>query len=273
MDAVMTDDMLHAAATADNSQASASSSPSVSPLSSASPRPEKTISTEFEKNVAPSPTPEATPAAQPSPTSAPSPAPSNPSPTPQKVIQHSPTPAPTQRTVTPKASQSGRGKAGSGHATPSPSVAPPRKGISSGAAPGYRTPAGLTPRKAQPHETRGIPGTAAGVEGAPFPLDSDASPISMLYATRARMKIQSNFTVPPTVNDPDLTCVVEWEILPDGTITNIRIVKSTGNAALDACAINALRKTRSLGPLPPEWGNRSVWTSLTFVFAGNTPQH
>jgi len=95
--------------------------------------------------------------------------------------------------------------------------------------------------------------------------------LSALYATRARMKIQSNFTVPPDVNDPNLTCVVEWEILPDGTIRNVRVVKSSGVARLDACAVDALRKTENLGPLPPEWGNRSVWTSLTFVFAGDLP--
>jgi hypothetical protein len=93
------------------------------------------------------------------------------------------------------------------------------------------------------------------VEGAPLPLDRNQSMLSALYATRARMKIQSNFTVPPDVNDPNLTCVVEWEILPDGTIRNV----------------DALRKTENLGPLPPEWGNRSVWTSLTFVFAGDLP--
>jgi TonB family protein len=85
------------------------------------------------------------------------------------------------------------------------------------------------------------------------------------------MKIQSNFTVPPDVNDPNLTCVLEWEITPDGTIRNIRVVKSTGVPRLDACALDALRKTENLGPLPPEWGNRSVWTSLTFVFAGDQP--
>lgn len=116
-----------------------------------------------------------------------------------------------------------------------------------------------------------MPGVAEGVEGAPLPLDRTQSLLSALYATRARMKIQSNFTVPPDVNDPNLTCVVEWEIMPDGTIRNIRIVQSTGIARLDACAVEALRKTANLGPLPPEWGNRSVWTSLTFMFAGDLP--
>jgi len=134
-----------------------------------------------------------------------------------------------------------------------------------------RLPAGVTPRRAAPGEEVGVPGVPEGVEGAPLPLDREQSLLSMLYATRARMKIQSNFTVPPDVNDPNITCVVEWEIEPDGTISNVRVAKSTGVARLDACAVDALRKTANLGPLPPEWGNRPVWTSLTFVFAGDLP--
>jgi TonB family protein len=132
-----------------------------------------------------------------------------------------------------------------------------------------QTPSNVTAREAAPGQEVGVPGVPEGVEGAPLPLDRNQSMLSMLYTTRARMRIQSNFTVPPGVDDPNLTCIVEWEILKDGTIQNIKVTKSTGVPQYDSCAVDALRRAESLGPLPPEFGDRSVWTSLTFVYAGD----
>lgn len=133
-----------------------------------------------------------------------------------------------------------------------------------------KTPAGVKAVEKTPVGSElGVPGVADGVEGAPLPLDRNQGMLSMLYTTRARMRIQANFTVPPGVDDPNMTCVVEWEILPDGTIRNARIVKSTGVAQYDARALEALQRTVNLGSLPPEFGQRPIWTSLTFVFAGD----
>jgi TonB family protein len=131
-----------------------------------------------------------------------------------------------------------------------------------------KTPANASAEEAGPGDEVGVPGVAEGVEGAPLPLDRNQSMLSMLYTTRARMKIQTNFTVPPGVDDPSMTCSVEWEILPNGDIRNVRVAKSTGNPVYDSFAVDAIRKTGNLGPLPPEFGNRSIWTSLEFVYAG-----
>lgn len=139
----------------------------------------------------------------------------------------------------------------------------------SGAGLPHQTPAGAKVSDAAPGQEVGVPGIAEGVEGAPLPLDRNQSMLSMLYTTRARMKIQSAFQVPPGVNDPNLTCVVEWEIMPDGTVRNSRVSKSTGTPEYDSCALDALSKVENLGPLPPEFGTRPIWTSLTFVFAGD----
>lgn len=236
---------------------------------------------------------------RPAPAAAPVPSSTASSPTPSPTVRSTPTPAKTV-VVPPKLSPSPRpsptperaqpSRSENAHeATPARSKSKPSSSRPGPDKPGKtavpasnasktrnpdlprRLPAGVTPRQATTGEEVGVPGVPEGIEGAPLPLDRTQSRLSMLYATRARMRIQSNFTVPPDVNDPNLTCVLEWEITSDGTIRNIRVVKSTGQARLDSCAIEALRKTENLGPLPPEWGKASVWTSLTFVFAGDRP--
>lgn len=115
-------------------------------------------------------------------------------------------------------------------------------------------------------EKAGKTGVPDGVEGAPVPLDRPEGTLSKLYTNRAIMLLQPNFLVPPGINDPDLVCVVEWEILPSGNVRNIKIVKSTGNAELDRAAFDAVKNTGNLGRLPPDFGGRSLWVSLPFIF-------
>lgn len=242
--------------------------PTLSLTAAPTPTPAKTIAI----------TPRATPSATPSPRA-------TKSPTPRATSTKASAKSTAQISPTTRPQQKGSPTRSAAKQTPKPT--PKEKGVASAyelasAAPGgnrftgvdlpRQTPAGASVGEALAGQEIGVPGVPEGVEGAPLPLDRNQSILSMLYTTRARMKIQSNFTVPPGVNDPNLTCVVEWEILRDGTIQNIRVVKSTGVAQYDACAIDALRKTGNLGPLPPEFGKSSIWTSLTFVFAGENAE-
>lgn len=228
--------------------------------------PEKTIA------VAPKGTPK--PAASPTPTATPK---KTATPKPSGTPRKSPTP---NVKITPNAKNAKQqAKATPAKKKPTPKPTPPIasaydiKGDGGNKLSGVdlpkQTPANVKVGEAAPGQEIGVPGVPEGVEGAPLPLDRNQSMLSMLYTTRARMKIQANFTVPPGVNDPNLTCIVEWEVLPDGNIRNARVSKSTGVAQYDACALDSLAKTANLGPLPPEFGTRSIWTSLTFVFAGD----
>lgn len=249
----------------------------IPPLATPSPTPIRLATPTPEPTAAPTAIPEKTmtvpPKATPTPRLTPKP---SPSPSPKKT----PTPTPKPAKQTPKPGKP-TPKGGRAKATPTPKPKPRPPGSVydlppdtasnplAGANLPRQTPANAKVVDAAPDQEVGVPGIAEGVEGAPLPLDRTQSGVSMLYATRARMRIQTNFTVPPGVDDPNMTCVLEWEILPDGTIQNGRVVKSTGTAQYDACAIDALNKTANLGALPPEFGGRSIWTSLTFVYAGN----
>ena len=238
------------------------------------PEPEKTI--EVAPRDTPAPTPKPSPTASPKPSPTPTPKPTaTPKPTPKVTPKPSPTKKPTPKPTTkptPKATPKTTPK-------PTPKQVSSAYDITPGSGTGgnrfadadlpRQTPSNVTAGEARPGQEVGVPGVPEGVEGAPLPLDRNQGMLSMLYTTRARMRIQSNFTVPPGVNDPDMTCVLEWEITPDGTIRNVRVAKSTGVASYDACAIDALNRTTNLGPLPPEFGGKSVWTSLTFVYSGD----
>ena len=97
-------------------------------------------------------------------------------------------------------------------------------------------------------------------------LSGNQTPLPQIYSNRAIMLLQRNFLVPPGVNDAELICVVEWEILGDGRIRNPRVVKSTGHADYDARALEAVTKTANLGPLPPQFRAKGVWVSMPFIF-------
>lgn len=225
--------------------------------------------------LTPQPSPTAVPTATPaktmtvtpkaSPTAAPKPSPTpktTPKPTPKPTVKPKPSPQ-AGKADADKMKQTGASKDKEAQAA-SRQKKPPVSAYDLPKA----TPAGAQTADAAPGQTVGVPGIREGVEGAPLPLDKSQGLVSMLWATRARMRIQTNFTVPPGVNDPNMTCVVEWEILPDGKIQNVKVAKSTGNARYDSYAVDAVTKTASLGALPPEIGSRSVWTSLTFVYSG-----
>jgi TonB family protein len=299
LDAQLTKEVVDAignAATPAAAEPKASPSPSAAPAPS--PPPEDPKELEIPPLAVPTPTPVRLPEATPAPTPQPTPKPektitvppkASPTPTatpkPKKTATPKPSPSPTAKpgkpspktaAPTPKAN---RAKATPAKPKPTPKQVgsiydlPPRTEEErlAGANLPKQTPANAVVSDAAPGREIGVPGVAEGVEGAPLPLDRRQSGISMLYATRARMRIQTNFTVPPGVDDPHLTCVIEWEILPDGTIQNARVSKSTGTPQYDACAIEAVNKAGNLGPLPPEFGGRSIWTSLTFIYAGNQP--
>lgn len=130
-----------------------------------------------------------------------------------------------------------------------------------------QTPAGATAADEPPAgKQAGVPGVEEGVEGAPLALNTNQSALPQLYTNRAILLLQRNFLVPDGVNDPDLTCIVEWEISSDGSIKNEKIVKSTGNTDYDQRALDAVKKTANLGSLPSQFAGKSVWVSLPFIY-------
>lgn len=248
--------------------------PTPQPTAAASPEATPRQTPEPRTTPAPTPAPTATPEPRPDPTPEPTPKPTprpTPKPTPEPTRTPKSTPKPEKETTKKNDDKKNDDKKETAKKTPKPEKpepTPEKKEIASA----YKA------EKAKKQAERagkgeGEGGTSAGktgvndgVEGAPLPLDRPEGALSSLYTNRAIMLLSRNFIVPPGINDPDIVCVVEWEILPTGVIQNIRIVKSTGSQELDRAAYDAVANTGNLGRLPAEFQGRSLWVSLPFIY-------
>ncbi len=85
------------------------------------------------------------------------------------------------------------------------------------------------------------------------------------YARTALAQIGRNFRVPAD-KQKDNDATVAFTIRADGTIENIRIKGGTGSAELDEFALEALRRTRKLAPLPDSMDTKSLDAEVTFNF-------
>ncbi|MCX7765916.1 MAG: TonB C-terminal domain-containing protein [Candidatus Sumerlaeia bacterium] len=86
------------------------------------------------------------------------------------------------------------------------------------------------------------------------------------YLEAVRMRIESNFSVPPNLRNTPAQTVVQFSIFRDGKISNVRIIKSAGSPVLDGLALEALEKTGQLGPLPDTFSGQYIEVMLTFDF-------
>lgn len=69
------------------------------------------------------------------------------------------------------------------------------------------------------------------------------------YFAKLNRALQMAFALPPGVSD-QLEADVEFYLAADGTLSAVRIVKSSGDREFDAAVIEAFRKVRSIGPVP-----------------------
>jgi periplasmic protein TonB len=102
----------------------------------------------------------------------------------------------------------------------------------------------------------GISGTSGGAFGTQFPW----------YVEAVQRRVSSNWlqaTVDPTISWAP-RCVVNFEILRDGTITNIQLTQSSGNQSVDMSAVRAVHSSNPLDRLPPEY--RGSYVNVEFWF-------
>lgn len=102
----------------------------------------------------------------------------------------------------------------------------------------------------------GISGTSGGAFGTQFPW----------YVEAVQRRVSSNWlqaTVDPTISWAP-RCVVTFEILRDGTVTNIQITQSSGNQSVDSSAVRAVHSSNPLDQLPAEY--RGSYVNVEFWF-------
>lgn len=96
-------------------------------------------------------------------------------------------------------------------------------------------------------------------------MRAEAAGIPAYYLNNARNALQQRFRI---VQRVDREAVVEFTVSRDGTISNPRIIRSSGSPQLDEAALNAVRETRRLGPLPEGFQGESTVMRVTFDFSG-----
>lgn len=67
--------------------------------------------------------------------------------------------------------------------------------------------------------------------------------------------------------------VVAFVVHRDGSVSDPRIVRSSGVPSLDSSAIQAVERVNSFGPLPPGYSGNSVSVAYTFTYNQETVRH
>lgn len=80
------------------------------------------------------------------------------------------------------------------------------------------------------------------------------------YRDQIRNKIRRNIVMPPDVPE-SATAEFRVTLLPDGSVLEVRLLKSSGNAAYDNAAERAIYKAQPL-PLPPDEGLKKMFREL-----------
>jgi protein TonB len=155
-----------------------------------------------------------------------------PKPEPQK-----PAPKPPEKNTVPLSPFGRSTKKGS--ETPAPSPAPPPTA------------------NRQPPTEADVPAGASGItgiEGGDFPYT--------LYIQGMHRKIGNAWFRPPSVRD--VTVVIAFRILRDGTIQDAKVVTPSGNSTFDRAALSAVRSASPLNPLPFAYSGNYLGVQMTF---------
>jgi periplasmic protein TonB len=89
------------------------------------------------------------------------------------------------------------------------------------------------------------------------------------YVEAARNRISSNWLM-STISSNVLSAhrvYVSFDILRDGTITNVRLTQSSGNPEIDRSALRAIYASNPLGPLPQDYSGSKVSVNFYFDFS------
>jgi TonB family protein len=88
------------------------------------------------------------------------------------------------------------------------------------------------------------------------------------YVDAVRRRISSNWF--QSAVDPGVRwaprAVISFQVLRDGTVVNVQVLRSSGNASVDRSAIRAIRDSSPLERLPSEYSGSNVSVEFWFDF-------
>jgi protein TonB len=104
----------------------------------------------------------------------------------------------------------------------------------------------------------GFSGAGGGNFGSKFPW----------YVEAVQRRVSSNWlqsTVDPGISTAP-RAVVTFDILRDGSVANIQVMRSSGNSSVDTSAVRAIRASSPLERLPGEYSGSKVSVEFWFDF-------
>jgi TonB family protein len=119
-----------------------------------------------------------------------------------------------------------------------------------------------------PYTQFSMTGQTQGGLGFSGPGGGDFSGRFPWYVEAVRRRISGNWF--QSAIDPGLRwaprVVVTFQILPDGTVTNVQVLRSSGNSSVDLSARRAVLDSSPLERLPSGYGGSSVTVEFWFDF-------
>lgn len=119
-----------------------------------------------------------------------------------------------------------------------------------------------------PYSTFAMSGATKGGMGFSGPGGGDFAGRFPAYVEAVRNRISSNWmqsTIDPTVNWAP-RAQFTFEILRDGTVTNVQLTQSSGNRSVDNSALRAILSSSPLSSLPSNYAGGSVNVDFWFEF-------
>ncbi|MFW5775395.1 MAG: energy transducer TonB [Chitinivibrionales bacterium] len=81
------------------------------------------------------------------------------------------------------------------------------------------------------------------------------------YINAIRSKIEQNWK--PSIENPDLSVVVQFIIMANGTIGDVTVKRSSGSASLDNMALRAVKMVKQFPKLPPGFSKNQLTVECT----------
>ncbi len=94
---------------------------------------------------------------------------------------------------------------------------------------------------------------------------SGGNPALRIYQMEVEVLIKSNWSFPDALaNKKNIEAVVLLKVKNDGTVTDMELVKSSGNRMFDQSVIKAIEKSKPLPPLPEGYKKRNEELEINF---------
>lgn len=122
-----------------------------------------------------------------------------------------------------------------------------------------------------PEGSESGPGNSSGSGGSSGSGSSINPVLLKLYTDKVHQRISHNWRIPPGVpTDGSLAAGLSFRVDQSGSVFDVRVNRSSGNAAFDEYCVKAIRKSAPLPPPPSEFAKEAESEGVDVSFK-NTP--